>query len=319
MKQENEEMQPKTANILWIHGFGGKANNDTVLEMKRKYPQYDFYSIEVDHHALSSMEKINAYIKTHHTDLVAGTSLGGYYAMCSDFEGPKLVVNPVMEPLRDLKQFLGHNCYKEGRSDGQTDFEFTSEMLAEFSLLKPNNPECVVCHHTSHDQLLGEGIKDEYIKTFKKRKEISDKVLPTHFLTFKYVKKDFGEELMELLDNPPLYERALIGQITNIFEVFVYTDDGGGCPHFHIWDSSTKGKAFHTCVRFDSPEYFYHNGKEDILNSKQKKLLDDFFKAPSRNKRYSSNWEYALSMWNDNNSVMNIAEDLEQPDYTILP
>ncbi|MCF0220141.1 MAG: hypothetical protein HUK14_10200 [Muribaculaceae bacterium] len=200
MKQENEEQQPKTANILWIHGFGGKANNETVLEMKRKYPQYEFYSIEVDHHALSSMEKINAYIKTHHLDLVAGTSLGGYYAMCSSFAGVKLVVNPVMEPLRDLKQFLGHNCYKEGRADGQTDFEFTSDMLAEFALLKPHDLDSVVCHYTSHDQLLGEAIKDDYIRMFNKRKEISDKVLPSHFLTFKYVKRDFGEVLKELLD-----------------------------------------------------------------------------------------------------------------------
>ena len=50
-------------------------------------------------------------------------------------------------------------------------------------------------------------------------------------------------------------------------------------------------------------EYFHHTGKEDILTPKQKKYLDDFLQEESKkNKRYKTNWEYALSMWNDNNT-----------------
>ena len=64
-------------------------------------------------------------------------------------------------------------------------------MLTEYSLLKPHALDSVVCHYTSHDQLLGEAIKDDYIQTFNKRKEINEKTLPSHFLTFKYVKRDF--------------------------------------------------------------------------------------------------------------------------------
>ena len=192
--------------ILWIHGFAGKANNDTFREMVKRYPQYRFHSIEVDHHAFASLEKINQFIKANKMAMVAGTSCGGFYAICSDFAGPKLVVNPVVDPGRDLRQFLGMNTYKPGREDGQTDFEFTEDMLAEFALLKtkyigihdsPQGTRCqdVICHYTAHDQLLGEEIKEDYKRMFDTAKQIDEKVLPSHFLTFKYVKTAFGEAL----------------------------------------------------------------------------------------------------------------------------
>lgn len=174
--------------ILWIHGFCGRPNNEHFLEMQKHSPQYEWYSIEVDHHALASMEKINDYIRTHDVCLVAGTSLGGYYAMCADFNGSKLVVNPVMNPVRDLRQFLGTNTYKPGRPDGQTDFEFTEEMLMEFGKLKHDNLANVLCHFTAHDPVLGEDIKKEYEKSFYYLKKIDEKLLPGHFLTFNYAK-----------------------------------------------------------------------------------------------------------------------------------
>lgn len=121
-------MEEKRKLILWIHGFAGKPDNDSVQEMRRRYPAYDFYSIEVDHRAVASMEKINAFIQSHEVALVAGTSCGGFYAMCARFDGPRLVVNPVVDPVRDLRQFLGANTYKPGRPDGQTTFLFTEEM-----------------------------------------------------------------------------------------------------------------------------------------------------------------------------------------------
>lgn len=186
--------------ILWIHGFAGKPDNDTVKEMRKRYPMYEFHSIEVDHHARASMDKINAYIREQGIDLVAGTSLGGYYAMCSEFDGPKFVVNPVTDPVRDLRQFLGPNTYKPGRLDGQTDFIFTEEMLNEFGELELQPLDRVVCHHTPHDQLLGEAIKDDYARMFTQRQEMEESVLPNHFLSFRYVKSSFGETLKNILE-----------------------------------------------------------------------------------------------------------------------
>lgn len=184
--------------IVWIHGFAGRPNNSNFMQMVKCNPQFDWYSIEVDHHALASAEKIDRYIAEHNVAMVAGTSLGGFYTLCAHFAGPKLVVNPATNPVRDLRQFLGHNVYKAGRPDGQTDFEFTEEMLNEFGQLVPNTSN-VVCHYTAHDGLLGEDIKKEYEQLFEERLLIPDNILPGHFLTGQYVKTAFTETVNQLL------------------------------------------------------------------------------------------------------------------------
>ena len=185
--------------ILWIHGFAGCPNNVHVQEMRKRYPEYEWYSIEVDHHAKASIEKINAYIRDNDVCLVAGTSPGGDYAMCADFQGPKLVVNPVTNPVRDLGQFVGKNTYKPGRPDGQTEFEFTQEMLNEFGELHYGTLYNVLCHYTAHDQVLGENIKQDYEKIFDFREMLDEKTRPEHFMTFRYVKA-MKQTLLRLIE-----------------------------------------------------------------------------------------------------------------------
>ena len=126
-----------------------------------------------------------------------------------------------------------------------------------------------------------------------------------------------------------LYEMASVGYFTTFkengkqespkFKVFVCGDEGE-IPHMHIWDDETDGKKIHTCVCLDKIEYFHHTGKEDILTPKQKKFLFDFLKEEcKKNKRYKTNWEYALSMWNDNNTgKIQVDETSEVLDYTKL-
>ena len=123
----------------------------------------------------------------------------------------------------------------------------------------------------------------------------------------------------EKLRESMLLEMARVGFIDDEYEVYIHTDDPGNVPHFHIWDAETRGQKFHTCIRIESPEYFHHTGKEDYLNSSMRKELVSFLKSKSKNKRFSSNWEYLVSMWNDNNSKMNVPEDITMPDYTKLP
>ena len=185
--------------ILWIHGFAGCPDNVHVKEMRKRYPEYEWYSIEVDHHAKASMEKIDAYIHEHDVSLVAGTSLGGYYAMCADFEGPKLVVNPATNPVCVLRQFVGRNTYRPGRPDGQTEFEFTEEMLNEFADLHYGNLYNVLCHYTAHDQVLGEDVKKDYEQMFYMLEMMDEKILPEHFMTFQYV-KEMKQTLLHLID-----------------------------------------------------------------------------------------------------------------------
>ena len=122
----------------------------------------------------------------------------------------------------------------------------------------------------------------------------------------------------EQLRESMLLEMARVGFIDNKYEVYIHTDDPGNIPHFHIWDAETRGQKFHTCIRIDSPQYFHHSGKEDTLNSSMKKELMSFLKSKSRNRRFNTNWEYLVSMWNDNNSNVEVTEDAQIPDYLTL-
>ena len=62
-----------------------------------------------------------------------------------------------------------------------------------------------------------------------------------------------------------LLEMASIGNIDNTLCVVIRMNDTGNIPHFHIMDKSTLGKKFHTCVKIETPEYFHHTGKVDVL------------------------------------------------------
>ena len=114
-----------------------------------------------------------------------------------------------------------------------------------------------------------------------------------------------------------LAEMAKVGTIDDEYDVVIWPKDNGDVPHFHIWDSNTRGSIFHTCVKIERAEYFHHTGKEGVLNSKMKKELVRFLKSFS--KRWNMTmWEVILKLWNDNESKHNVEEDLPMPDYMQL-
>ena len=122
-----------------------------------------------------------------------------------------------------------------------------------------------------------------------------------------------------------MYETELLNEMARVgffsdFEVWIRTDDSGNIPHFHVWDKNSKGGLFHICVKIESPEYFHHNGKEDVFNSKQKKELIEFLnEKPAKSRWHPTNWDFILTLWNANNSKVEVPEDLSIPDYTKLP
>ena len=126
----------------------------------------------------------------------------------------------------------------------------------------------------------------------------------------KTVKDQYDEQL--------LLEMARVGFFSD-FEVWIRTDDPGNIPHFHVWDKNSKGGLFHTCVKIMKPEYFHHTGKEDVFNGKQKRELIDFLNAkPTKSKWHPTNWDFILTVWNANNSKMEVPEDYPIPDYNKL-
>ena len=119
------------------------------------------------------------------------------------------------------------------------------------------------------------------------------------------------------LNEELLQEMARIGYLDG-YEIYIHTDDSGNIPHFHIWDRNSKGEKFHTCIQIKEPKYFHHTGKENILNSKQKKDLYNLLQLPYRKNINITLWQHLIMSWNDNNSNILVDENQEMPDYTKL-
>ena len=116
------------------------------------------------------------------------------------------------------------------------------------------------------------------------------------------------------LQSNMLLEMAKVGPLNDELVIYIWTNDGGNIPHFHIVDKATMGNEFHTCVKIMSAEYFHHTGKEDMLNSKQKKALMKFF---TMSDKWGDNyWDIVLQEWNRNSSKIEVDRNLPAPDYT---
>ena len=120
----------------------------------------------------------------------------------------------------------------------------------------------------------------------------------------------------DLQDEKQIMEMASIGDIDSKLTIIIRMNDPGNIPHFHIVDKTTLGSKFHTCIKIETAEYFHHTGKEDTLNTKQRKLLVNYLS--SKNRRGDLNWEYLVTTWNYNNSSVLVDENIPMPDYTKL-
>lgn len=114
---------------------------------------------------------------------------------------------------------------------------------------------------------------------------------------------------------------ARIGYM-NQFEVIILTDDTDFIPHVHITDINTKGRIFNCSVMLEDSDYT--SQKVNTFDDKQCKEFDEFMKQPHRNIHFRNNYEYAVNLWNDNNSssYVQIVEDdngdIIMPDYKRL-
>lgn len=135
------------------------------------------------------------------------------------------------------------------------------------------------------------------------------------------MKKNIKNEYDKHSKHEDIYGMSRVGLINNTYEIYVNTDDTGNIPHFHYRDSADWDR-FHTCISITSPEYFLHGTKQDILNSSQKKDLDQFMHSPVTLAKYkdlfTDNWELVCFLWDINNSSREISDNLVEPDYRLL-
>lgn len=92
----------------------------------------------------------------------------------------------------------------------------------------------------------------------------------------------------------------------------------GPVAHFHLLKGNPDSPRWETCIKLSSAEYFHHDGKEGILNSKQKKQLIEFLNTANEDLPQITNWQSVVVAWNQNNPRWRIDRDTPLPDYSLL-
>lgn len=138
------------------------------------------------------------------------------------------------------------------------------------------------------------------------------------------IRKIIRKELCEYIKHKAvLNEMARVG-LMGEYDIVVHTDDPGFVPHFHVIDKATRGFEFDCCVMLEDNKYFSHGSHQDTLDRTTRDRLYAFMLEPHRNVHYRNNYEYAVNLWNDNNSssYVQIKEDengdVIVPDYRHL-
>lgn len=125
--------------ILYLHGFASGAKSLTVNILKKETAQtHTIAAFDLNHNPHKSLDKIKEYLQHNSVDLIVGTSLGAYYALCLDVDIPKLLFNPAFKPQETLRQFIGWNNYFVVRENSQEKgFYFDESDLEPFCFLHP--------------------------------------------------------------------------------------------------------------------------------------------------------------------------------------
>lgn len=98
-------------------------------------------------------------------------------------------------------------------------------------------------------------------------------------------------------------------------KVEVYSNEGPR-PHFHL---VKKDGSDATCIQLNIADYFLHGHYNLILNTAQKKHLNEWLKTKYKNTD-KSKWEKACELWKTNNPIYAAKiTATSQPDYTQLP
>lgn len=126
------------------------------------------------------------------------------------------------------------------------------------------------------------------------------------------------------VDEHQFFEMARVGYVNDSLEVQIWNREGRNIPHVHVYstDKSHKKTSLDACIQLVKPMYFQHGSHMDTLNAEQRKAFNDFMHSPHRHGKFSSNYEYAVFLWNDNNTHAEIELELDAngdvviPDYT---
>lgn len=91
--------------VLYVYGYGGSHLSSSVEKLKKALPEDKFEVMCWDYpqrDCKAAVRFLEQKVKKHHIDIVVGSSLGAFVAMCLKVDCPKIVINPCLVPTVEL-------------------------------------------------------------------------------------------------------------------------------------------------------------------------------------------------------------------------
>ena len=132
-------------HILYLHGLGSNGQSSTAANLASK-PDVSVSAPTYQPECFrSSIDVLCAAIRRQRPDVVAGTSMGGYYALKLQemFDVPTVAVNPCFDPVAHLRKYLRAPAINH---DTGEPIVFTLDMIEAFETLErvPPRPDRTV-------------------------------------------------------------------------------------------------------------------------------------------------------------------------------
>ena len=147
-------------HILYLHGLGSNGRSSTAANLASKPNVSVAAPTYQPEHFLKSVEELSDIVRRETPDVIAGTSMGGYYALKlrEAFNIPTLAVNPCFDPVTHLRKYLTTPAmnYETGEP-----IVFTVDMVQAFEILErqPPRPDRMVLIGLNDDVIHPDGQK----------------------------------------------------------------------------------------------------------------------------------------------------------------
>ncbi len=158
---------------MYIHGYGSTGQAMKAQLLHAMFPDARLISPTFDYNALMPQEiynRLQTIVADEHPDLILGSSMGGYYALCCTlfFDGTVWCVNPVRDILATIRRLLSQQLpdapelasIATAKAEGQQQLTQLLSAYEEFDQqifqqLKPHDGQLHFALSTD-DELLGD-------------------------------------------------------------------------------------------------------------------------------------------------------------------
>jgi len=156
--------------ILFIYGYGGSPDSTFCTLLRQALPSKDYKIVSYNYpqqDCSAACNYLQRILASQPFDLVMGTSLGSFVALCLDTTLPKIVLNPCMLPSVELPQL-------KPRPDHPEDAAPSPEMISTYKPFEQHifDPACnrstYVCGlFAENDELLGTRYMQPFIHCYQ--------------------------------------------------------------------------------------------------------------------------------------------------------